>query len=170
MSVHLSVCSSVVRPSVFSFLDDNGSKYQWTFTKLGVCIDIRRLGFGFLMGKFRQFLTELSAHNMPEFLFPDDNVSKCQWIFTKLGVCIDILKIWFGIADVQFLTELSACHMSVVSVLDDNFSKYQWSFTRLGICIALILWRSASRLLMGKSSIFVRVICPQYICSLLSGQ
>ena len=25
---------------VFSFLDDNFSKYQWIFTKLGVCIDI----------------------------------------------------------------------------------------------------------------------------------
>ena len=54
----------------------------------------------------------------------------------------------------QFLTELSARNMSVFSYLDDNFSKYQWIFTRLGICIALILWRSAFRLLMAKSSIF----------------
>ena len=52
----------------------------------------------------------------------------------------------------QFLTELSARDMSVqvFSFLDDEFSEYQWIFSRLGICIALILWRSALRLLMGK--------------------
>ena len=53
------------------------------------------------MGKFRQFLTKLSAHDMSEFSFPDDNFSKYQWIFTKLGVCIDIVNIWFWIADGQ---------------------------------------------------------------------
>ena len=53
------------------------------------------------MGKFCQFLTELSAHNMSEFSFPDDNFSKCQWIFTNFAVCIDIVKIWFQIADGQ---------------------------------------------------------------------
>ena len=31
------------------------------------------------------------------------------------------------------------------------------------MCIALILWRSALRLLIGKLSIFDIVICPQYI-------
>ena len=54
----------------------------------------------------------------------------------------------------QFLAELSANDMSVFSFLDDNFSEYQWTFTKLGMCIALILWRSAFRLLMGKCSIF----------------
>ena len=52
------------------------------------------------MGKFLQFLTELSAHDMI-FSFPDDNFSKYQWIFTKLGVCIDFMEICFGIADRQ---------------------------------------------------------------------
>ena len=50
------------------------------------------------MGKFRQFLTELSARNSSVFLFHDDNFSKYQWIFTKLGMCIDIVEIYFGIA------------------------------------------------------------------------
>ena len=54
----------------------------------------------------------------------------------------------------EFLTELSAHYMSVFSFLDDNFSTYQLIITRLGICIALILWRSAVRLLMCISSIF----------------
>ena len=36
-----SVCPSIVCLSFcFSFLDDNLSKHQWFFTKLGMCIDI----------------------------------------------------------------------------------------------------------------------------------
>ena len=53
------------------------------------------------MGKFRQFLTELSACHTSDFWFLDNNLSKYQWIFTKLGVCIDIVVIWFGIANGQ---------------------------------------------------------------------
>ena len=32
--------------SIFSFLDDNLSKYQWIFTKLGMCTDIVEICFG----------------------------------------------------------------------------------------------------------------------------
>ena len=53
------------------------------------------------MGKFRQFLTELSAHHTSVFLFLDDNLSKYQWIFTRLGMYIAIVEIWFGSADGQ---------------------------------------------------------------------
>ena len=49
---------------IFSFLDDNLSKYQGILTELGTCIDIKRSGLGLLMGKFCQFLTELSARDM----------------------------------------------------------------------------------------------------------
>ena len=56
---------------------------------------------GLLMGKFHQFLTELSACDMSVFSFLDDNFSKCQWILNKLGMCIDIVEIWFGIANGQ---------------------------------------------------------------------
>ena len=41
VSVHL----SVIRPSVFSFPDDNLSKCQWNFAKLGMCIDIVDIWF-----------------------------------------------------------------------------------------------------------------------------
>ena len=51
------------------------------------------------MGKFRQFLTELSVCDMSEFSFPDTNSAKYQWVFTKIRVCIDIVTIWFVIAD-----------------------------------------------------------------------
>ena len=43
------------------------------------------------MGKFCQFLTELSGWDIAIFLFQNDNFSKYQWIFTKLGICIDIV-------------------------------------------------------------------------------
>ena len=55
------------------------------------------------MGKFRQFLKELSACNKSGFLFPDDNLSKHQRIFTKLAMCIDIVEICFGNANGQIL-------------------------------------------------------------------
>ena len=48
---------------------------------------------GLLMDKFRQDLTELSAHDMSVFSFPDNIFSKCQWIFTKFGMYIDIVEI-----------------------------------------------------------------------------
>ena len=35
-----SILDRVTCPSDFSFPDDNLSKYQWIFTKLGMCIDI----------------------------------------------------------------------------------------------------------------------------------
>ena len=56
-SCWLLVCLSYyVHPSVFSFTDDNLSKHQWIFTRLGMCIDIVEIWFGIvLMGKFRQF-------------------------------------------------------------------------------------------------------------------
>ena len=51
-SVCLSVCLSV-RPSYirFSFPDDNLSKHQWIFTKLGMCIDIVEIWFGIANGQ-----------------------------------------------------------------------------------------------------------------------
>ena len=66
-----------------------------------MCIDIVEIWFGIANGKFRQFLTELSARDTPIFSFPDDNLSKHQWIFTKLRVCIDIVEICFGVANGQ---------------------------------------------------------------------
>ena len=42
----------VVRPSVrFSFPDDNLSKHQWIFTKLGMCIDIVEIWFVIATGQ-----------------------------------------------------------------------------------------------------------------------
>ena len=37
--------------SIFSFTDDNVSKYQWLYTKLGMCIDIVEIWYGIANGQ-----------------------------------------------------------------------------------------------------------------------
>ena len=50
--------------SVSSFPDDNFSKYQWTFTKLGCPSMLWISGLGSLIGKFPQFFTVIyPLHN-----------------------------------------------------------------------------------------------------------
>ena len=52
MSVYLSVHQSYVRRSIrISFLDDNLSKHQWIFIKIGMCIDIVEIWFGIANGQ-----------------------------------------------------------------------------------------------------------------------
>ena len=42
---------SVRDTPIFSFPDDNLSKHQWIFTKLGMCIDIVEICFGIANGQ-----------------------------------------------------------------------------------------------------------------------
>ena len=59
VSVRPSVRPSVVRPSLrFSFPDDNLSKHQWIFTKLGMCFDIVEIWFGIANGRISSNLPE----------------------------------------------------------------------------------------------------------------
>ena len=136
--------------SVFSFPDDNLSTYQWIYTKLGVYNDIVEICFG--IGKFCQLLTELSARNTSVFSFLDDNFSKGQWIFTKLRMCLDIVYICFGIA-----------YGKILSIFDGViYPQYIQQISKFDIC-ALILWRSALGLLIGKCCQFLtEIICPQH--------
>ena len=101
LSVCPSICSSVVGPSVFLFLDNNLNECLWISPSLVCALLLLTSGLGLLMGKFCQFLTELSTCNMSGFSFPDDNLSKYKWIFSKLGVCINE-EIWFGIHAISF--------------------------------------------------------------------
>ena len=50
---------SSVRPSVFSFPDNNLCKYQWIFTKLGVYIDIIEIWYGIANGQFLSIFDRL---------------------------------------------------------------------------------------------------------------
>ena len=62
--------SSVVRPSArFSFPDDNLSKHQWIFTKLGMCIDIVDIWFGIANGQISSFLRSYLPKTRPYFRF-----------------------------------------------------------------------------------------------------
>ena len=54
------VCLSIRQSSIFSFPDDNLSKHQWIFTKLGMCIDIVKIWFGIAYG---QILSKLFVMN-----------------------------------------------------------------------------------------------------------
>ena len=92
---------SALNMSVFSFPDDNFSKCQWIFIKLGVCIGIGKTCFRIADGQICRSFTELSTCSMSLSPFLDDNFSKYQWIFTKLGMCIDIVEICFEIASGQ---------------------------------------------------------------------
>ena len=68
-----SIVDRVICPDtlVFSFPEYKLRKYQWIFSKLGMCIDNVEIWFRFANGKFRQFLTELSARNTSVFSYQD---------------------------------------------------------------------------------------------------
>ena len=96
MSFRPSVRPSVVRPSVVSFPNNSLSKCQLILPNFVCVLILWRSGLGLLMGKVRQFLTELYARDTSVFSFLVDNLSKSQRIFTKLGMCTDIMEMWFG--------------------------------------------------------------------------
>ena len=124
-----------------------------------------RSSLGMLMGEFRQFLTDLSAHDRSIFHFwmvTLVNVNRfspnlvCALIFWRSALGLLIGKVR------QFLTQLSARDTSVFSILDDNFTKCLWIFTKLLVCIDIVdicFGIAYGRIL----SIFDRVICPQHI-------
>ena len=84
-----------VRPSVrqstsvrFSFPDDNLSKQQWIFTKLGMCIDIVEIWFGIANGQISSdFDGVISPRHAHIYVFRTIT-SNSQGILTKLGTCI----------------------------------------------------------------------------------
>ena len=114
---------------------------------------------GLLMGKFRQFFTELSACDRSIFSFWDDSFSKNQWIFTKLGVCIDIVQICSGIVDRQVSSFFDSylpgtCryfHFRTITLV--NFNGFSLNF----VC-ALTLWTSALGLLMVEFLLFLKAL------------
>ena len=50
---------SACNTSIFSFLDNNLSKYQWIFTKLGMCIDTVEIWFGVANGQISSITDRL---------------------------------------------------------------------------------------------------------------
>ena len=56
---------------IFSFPDDNLSKHQWIFTKLGMCIDIVEIWFGIANGLISSNFDGVICPRHAIFLFPD---------------------------------------------------------------------------------------------------
>ena len=94
-----------VYPSIrISFPDDNLSKHQWIFTKLGMCIDIVEIWFWIANRQSSStFDGVICPRHVQNFRFRTIT-SNCQGILTKLDTCIDIKEVWFGIANGQILS------------------------------------------------------------------
>ena len=70
LDIRVSVRPSVVRPSInFFFPDDNLSKHQWIFTKLGMCIVIEEIWFGIANG---QISSNFSPASVAQLYAPSD--------------------------------------------------------------------------------------------------
>ena len=82
LSICPSICPSSVVPPFFRFWTITWVNFNGFPPNLVCALILWRSGLGLLMGKFHQFLTELSVHDRFIFSFPDDNL-KFQWIFTK---------------------------------------------------------------------------------------
>ena len=54
---------------IFSFPDDNLSKLQWIFTKLGMCIDIVEVYFGIANGQILSNFDSYLLETCPYFRF-----------------------------------------------------------------------------------------------------
>ena len=76
LAVRVSVC-----PSIFSFPDNYFSKYQWSFTKLDVCIDIMDIWLGIREKK----IIIMKILNSPAYLQTTFKASvKFQNLFTTV--------------------------------------------------------------------------------------
>ena len=69
VSVSLSVFRQSVRLSIFSFMDDSLSKFQWIFTKLGMPIDIVKVWFGVVDGQISSIFDSCLSETCPYFHF-----------------------------------------------------------------------------------------------------
>ena len=63
------VCLSVHHMSVFLFADNNFSKYQWSFAKLGMCNDIVEIWFGIAIGQILSIFNSYLPETCPFFPF-----------------------------------------------------------------------------------------------------
>ena len=167
---------SACHTSIFSFPVNNLSKYQSTFTKLGMCSILWRSGFGLLTGKFLQFLTELSAPpHMTVFSFPHDNLNK-YWFFTKFGIII-IIGFLINVqvqgqhphqcAPFQIAGLLHAWQSSHQRYVCHEVDSRELPLSAVPLCqlvCALVLCRPGFELLIGKFyKFFTQLVVGYYI-------
>ena len=86
--------------SIFSFPGDNlSNKYQWIFTKLGMCIAIVEIWFEVANRQISSNFDRVICPPQILILFLDNKLSKSQLIFIQLHMFIDTVETWFGIAN-----------------------------------------------------------------------
>ena len=102
--------------SLFSFPDDNFSKYQWIFTNLVCVLILWRSGLGLLMGKFHPIFDSYLPTACPYFhsrMITLVNING----FSPNFVCAFIMwRYDLGLLIVKFhqFRQLSACNMRMV--------------------------------------------------------
>ena len=118
-----------VRPSVrrtfvrFSFPDDNLSKHQWIFIKLGICNDIVEIWLGIANGQISSIFDGVIC---PYFRFRTITWVNNKGFSPNLLYALTLRRSGLGLLMCkfrQFFTELSARDTSIFSFLDDNLSK-----------------------------------------------
>ena len=79
------------------------------------------------MGKFRQFLTELSVNHMSVVSFPDNKLSKINRFSPNLVCALILMRSSLGLLMVKFrqlLIELSSHHTTVA-----GYNRLKFQFT-----------------------------------------
>ena len=150
-----SVRRSVARSSVrVSCPDDNLSKHQRIFTKLGMRIDIVEILFGIANGRissnFHSYLPETYFRFRVNVSGFSPNLVHALILWRSgLGLLMSKFR--------QILTELSA--RVIFSFPDDNLSKPQGILPKLGTCIDIK--ENWFRIANGQISSILTVICPR---------
>ena len=86
---------------MFWFLDNNFSKYQLIFVKLGICIDIVAIWFGIANGQISSFLTVICLEKIHPYFRTITSVkineysgnSACALILWRFGLGLLRIKI-----------------------------------------------------------------------------
>ena len=141
LDVRVSVCQSVC----ISFPDDNLSRHQWIFTKLGMCIDIVEIWFGIANGRissnFDRVICQRQAHIFKNGTYyvtgygihPFVNFLVSGWLllqFTSSQAetwCID--RPWCGAAHIVSRLQSTKCLQSYAPLkISVNFSYWVNSY------------------------------------------
>ena len=110
-SVCLSARQSYVRPSRISFPDENLSKHQWIFTKLGMCIDSIEIWFEIASGQTSSNFDSYLPETCPYFRFRTMTCVNVKVFLTNLVHALLLRRTGLGLLMGKFcqcMTELSA--------------------------------------------------------------
>ena len=110
----------------FWFPDDNLSKHQWIFTKLGMCIDIVETWFGIANGQISSIFDGVICLTRPYFRFRTITWVNNKGFSPNLLYALTLRRSGLGLLKGkcrQIFMELSARDTPIFSFPDDNLSK-----------------------------------------------